>query len=514
MPKFDPMTGEPLEDTTETPVTEEASVSEETVSEEVTKEEAVTQEAVPEAGTPVTPAQETAVPQGAYMQFDPITGRPVSAAVPPKKTSQTTKIIIGVAAGVLLLAIAVVVIVASGIFSSPKTKVVKATMNTFKEGGYIYDMLGTGQNFGDKYSVEANVHAGDGDTEIDTNLAWAVSGKQKQLSGTFEYDSSWESIPEIEFISQLTDKDLRLKVPSLDDRIFVYNYLEEKDDAIFEYMSEDDIQMIDEALKTLYSTETVSKETIKKDFAAIKDLRKWYKNLEVTRIDAEEFEVDDKDRKCKGYELVLTEDDLLDLVDILDDYFKEKYDDTLSMGADEYRMALKEIRSELRGMEDIEIRFYVYKNMLAAIETEMFHDKIQILFKGGDYRTQNIEVKEDRETVLELKGKIKNDKETLTLYSYDEEIGGVSYNKENGKFNVFFSDGWNEYSLSGKIVKKHNEFSLELDELDFDYFVVSGSVSIKKGATIEKLKGKEFDIGNADEEELLDLAEDIYRMMY
>ncbi len=519
MPKFDPMTGKPLENTAETPVTEEASVSEETVTEEVTKEEAapeetVTQEAASEASVSETPVQETPVPQGTTMQFDPMTGKPVSAPKPPKKTSQTTKIIIGVVAGVLLLAIFAVVMVASGIFSSPKSKVVKATVNTFNKGGYIYDLLGTEVSIGDKYSVEATVHAGDGDTEIDTNVVLAVSGKEKQLSGTFEYDSSWESIPEIEFISQLTDKELKLKVPSLDDRIFIYNYLEEKDGAILDYIDEDDLQILDEALKSLYSTEDVSKDTIKKDIAAIKDMRNWYKSLKVSKIDAEEFEVDGKDRKCKGYELVLTEDDLLDLVDILNDYLEEKFDDALSMDVSEYKSALRELRSEIKGMDDLEIRFYVYKNMLAAIEAEMNYDVVQILFKGGDYRTQNIEVNMYDETVIELKGKIKDDKETLTLYSYDEEVAKVSYNKKSGKFNASLTDGWDEYSLSGKIVKTHNEFTVELDEMDFDYFSISGSLSVKKGATMDKLKGEEFDLGNADEDELLDLARDIYQMIY
>lgn len=457
-------------------------------------------------------------------KFDPMTGEPLQEdpettqvnVVPqePKKTS-SAKIIIPIVAGVLLLSAIMIGVIASGILMSPKSKVEKAVANTLNDRGYIYDLIASDFSLGDKYTIEASIEAEEeyGDMELEASFALAVKGKEKQLSGVFSYDSEWESIPEIEFISQIDSQKVKLALPSIDSHVFTYNYVEEKEGMIADEVDEEMLEMLDEALAALYSPEETAKD-LTDHSASLKAMEKWYKDLKMTKISSEEFEVDDKDRTCKGYELVLTEDDIKDLIDIFSDYYEEKFEDSVLLDYSDYKSVLREMRSDAKGMDDIELRFYVYKNKLAAIEIEMDRDEMQILFKGGDYRMQNIEVIEDRDTIAEIKGRTKDDKETITVYDYDDEIAKISYNRKSGDFKASIEDGWYSYEFSGNIIKKNNEITAKMDEMELGGVIVSGSVSLKKGATISKLKGEEFDIGNADEDELEDLVMDLYEAIY
>lgn len=471
MPKFDPMTGEPIEDLPET-----------------------TQENV---------AQETETTQGVMVMPTPVQQMP--------KKNNYAKIVIPIVAGVVLLFVIAFGVFASGIFSSPKKKIEKAFINTLTDGGYIYDLLTADFKLGDNYTVEATVEMEEeySDVDLEVSAALAVKGKDKQLSGVVNYSSLSDYLPEIEFISQIDSKQVKLAIPSLSDRVFTYNYVEEKDGFLVDSFDEEIVKILDEALKTLYSPEKTA-ETLTGNDELSKSFKKWYKDLKITKTRSEEFEIDDKDRTCKGYEMILTEDDLLDLLDILDDYYEEQIEELvdldLDLDLDDYRSMIRELRSDLKGMDDIELRFYLYKNQLAAIEIEIDREELQILFKGGNYRMQNVEVVFDRETVMELKGKIKDDKETMTLYEYDEEIARVSYNKKTGDVRISVTDGWSSYDFSGNIVKKNNELTIALDETQIDALLLSGSVTLKKGAKFDKLKGEEFDIGNADEDDWEDLG--------
>lgn len=491
MPKFDPMTGEPIEDLPET-------------TQENATQESAAQETIQESA-----AQETETTQGVMVMPTPVQQMP--------KKSNYAKIVIPVVAGVVLLFVIAFGVFASGIFSSPKKKIEKAVINTLTDGGYIYDLLAADFKLGDNYTVEATVEMEEeySDVELEMSVALAVKGKDKQLSGVVNYSSSWDYLPEIEFISQLNSKQVKLAIPSLDDRVFTYNYVEEKDGVIVDYLDEDGVKMLDEALKSLYSPEKVA-ETLTGNDTLSKSFKKWYKDLKITKTRSEEFEIDDKDRTCKGYEMILTEDDLLDLLDILNDYYEEQIEEVVDfdLGLDNYRSMIRSLRSDIKGMDDIELRFYLYKNQLAAIEIEIDREELQILFKGGNYRMQNVEVIFDRETVMELKGKIKDDKETITLYEYDEEIAKVSYNRKTGDVRISVTDGWSSYDVSGNIVKKNNELTIALDESQIDAFLLSGSVTLKKGAKLDKIKGEEFDIGNADEYDWEDLGEELEDILY
>ena len=97
-----------------------------------------------------------------------------------------------------------------------------------------------------------------------------------------------------------------------------------------------------------------------------------------------------------------------------------------------------------------------------------------------------------------MKGSVKDKKETLEFSINNRELGTVEYNLKSGAFEL----GNNYGSVEGTLKSSASKVEIELGN--------SGVVMYaKKGAKFASIKGKKFDLGNADEDELTDLAEDL-----
>ena len=176
-------------------------------------------------------------------------------------------------------------------------------------------------------------------------------------------------------------------------------------------------------------------------------------------------------------------------VDVLDSY-------------GEIESELSYLEDELDNMEDIVVTFYIYKNQLAAIvvEDEDFEDDLQLCFEGGDYRLQNITFKSS------MKGSDDGTKEKFKLrekYGTDAyDIGSFEYNYESGKYKIEV-DG---EVLSGKLYKEGRTLNLSIDG---QYDIPDMDFAVTRGAKLQKFSADEFDIGNADADDLYDLVDDI-----
>ena len=101
-------------------------------------------------------------------------------------------------------------------------------------------------------------------------------------------------------------------------------------------------------------------------------------------------------RKCNGYEFTVTEDELLQVMDGV----KEVYDAYYGGAADAlealevWGMTFRRLRDRACSMGDINVKVYVYQNKLAAVvaEAENSDTAFHMLFKGGEYRMQNLEL--------------------------------------------------------------------------------------------------------------------------
>ena len=236
------------------------------------------------------------------------------------------------------------------------------------------------------------------------------------------------------------------------------------------------------------------------------------KSLKFQSAAKEEFTVNDKDVMCKGYTTTITGANIWNIIDgsyqaMLDNYQSvgEAVDVLDSYG--EIESELSYLEDELDNMEDIVVTFYIYKNQLAAIvvEDEDFEDDLQLCFEGGDYRLQNITFKSGSYRIS-MKGSDDGTKEKFKLrekYGTDAyDIGSFEYNYESGKYKIEV-DG---EVLSGKLYKEGRTLNLSIDG---QYDIPDMDFAVTRGAKLQKFSGDEFDIGNADADDLYDLVDDI-----
>lgn len=256
--------------------------------------------------------------------------------------------------------------------------------------------------------------------------------------------------------------------------------------------------------------------------------------IEIEEVDKDEFEINGRDVSCVGYEIVIDEKTMLEYVEIICDgtveYMEELgYDEIEGFDTSVYDNLYEEMADEIEGMPEVTFTVYMDSNLLAAIivEVEDEEEELEILFEGGDYRAQNITVKFDDEKVFALKGEKDGNEESLRLVVYVQEYdgavntGGVNaltvfdyeYDKKSGDFeaNLYNTYGSAVLEVEGTIVCNNNGVEIadgEIKSSDSDE-KIEFEFSCKKGATIEKMDGERFDIGNADEDELMELIEDI-----
>ena len=212
----------------------------------------------------------------------------------------------------------------------------------------------------------------------------------------------------------------------LTDDLLVYNYKEEKDGYIVDLLGADGVASIDAALRELTSKEEQNR-AAQEILSVIYDE---YKTLDIKKAEKEELIVDGSVRKCNGYEFTVTEDELLQVMDGV----KEVYDAYYGGAADTLKLKLGDDFSQLRdracSMGHINVKVYVYQNKLAAVvaEAENSDMAFRLLFKGGEYRMQHLELlAEDLDgehSILELTGKAAG------------EEGGYEFLIDNGEHDI------------------------------------------------------------------------------
>lgn len=452
-------------------------------------------------------------------KFDPMTGELITEETTEQEPKKSHKmaIIVSIIAGVVVLLGILAFVLAAVLLSNPRTAVEKACAKTFSEGGYLYDTCRDFQGFEKDYTVTSNIKIAmqseysDGSIILYTQLG--VDGKDKQLAGTMAYNSAWMNIPEIEYKLQIDANEVRLQIPSVDSHVFTYNYTEEKHGYLTEIASAEDLQAIDDVLKMIYSSE--SSGDIKNTEPAVK-LMNWYRSLKVEKADAGQFEVDGNIRKCKGYAIMVTREDMNRFREIYQEYVETAMTDrlhVLGMSAEEYT---EQIFADIQDMEDATIRFYVYQKELACVELEAAGDIYQVIFHGGDYRTQNMEILVNGAVVCTIEGTLAGDEESITVDFSGNHVE-VTYNRSTEAYDIKSENTYEKIEMNGSLSVGSKEIRLTVDQFalegEADY-TLSGDIAVTKGVVIDTMKGEAFDIGNASEEEYDELFDDLNQLLY
>lgn len=453
--------------------------------------------------------QQTAQPTG----FDPMTGQPIygqpqQAAPAPqeKKKGKVPVIILSVIAGVVVLALLAVVGVKSGLFLSKGNKVAIATANTLSETPQLIKDLSP------IMAVTSGTFAVTGNFEMDDVAVEGTVSVDKTEVSAHGY-ASIDDFPEIDFAAEVTPKGIKAQSKAISDLVFIYNTADDKEDSfIAEMAGEDSLEMLDDALTAL------GEATEPTDFS--KDLTQLivaeYGELEFEKAKEKEFEVNGKDVKCKGYTVEVTEDNIMNIVDGMEDILDETYGDILKEAGVSAKDITREIEYEIEDMDDIELTFYLYKSKLAAVIAEVDRSKLEIEFQGGDYRMQNVVVSADRRDIMEIKGETEDSVETLEFLVWDEEVFTYEYDTKSGDLVVELDDGF--YEVEANIQAKGNSVTVTLQDFyTEDSYVgemmnladINCSVTFTDGAKKASFSGEEFNVGTADEDDFYDLIEEL-----
>lgn len=449
----------------------------------------------PMTGQPINPTLVQPQPQ---MAFDPMTGMPLQQ--PPKKKKKTG-LIVGIVAGVVVVAGAGTVFagVQSGFFLSKSNKVLRATANTFSESSHVMEALsGLSVMSSKAYTVDIK-----GEAEgYSVQATYAEKDNEKQISGSVE----GPELSDVEFLAGIDKDEIKLSAPLLGDKIYTYNYNEKKSGYLVDSMGADNVETLDKLCKQMFSDEEQKKNAL--EFS--KKYSEMYKKLEFESADKESFEVDGKDRKCAGYKTTITSDYMVECVDIFEDYMDAQMGDLVEQATtgsdyDDYKESFDELRDAFKEMPDLDITFYIYKNKLAcvkAVEPSKEDQDIQMLFKGGDWRTQNMELISCGESVMKISGSQDGNEEVFGVSIEGEKVGELTYDFKSGEYTLDIED---EGSVSGTLEGRRDGLKLTMEGAG-----VNISLDVKKGAELQKFSGEKFDIGNASEEELQALVQEIY----
>lgn len=521
---YDPMTGEPIE----------------------TADEAVTTETTqitgydPLTGEPIygEPAQQEG--------FDPMTGEPVygnggagaSPVETPKKKFPVWTLIVA-AIVVLVVILGAVVVKAFG--GGTNVKIAKAIANTCQASPLMKELqceelikdseytMGIGVNV---ETVDAYYYSEMEGMSVDMQLASDMNKGKYAVNGTFKWD---EYDLDLGFESYLDKKEMAVAVPSIVEYTFVYDFTKEKDGYLVDMLGDDAVEEMDTLLQWM-TTQDNTKQNEKLAADLTKAVANNFKTWEFKSDKSKDYEVNSKKHSCKAYTITVTDDMLIDMLESIEDIYDEYYEaqqkeieelfdtmgDDFDVDIDDLDMgdAFKEIKSTLKDMPEMDVTLYLYKDQLAAVVVDDSEDDVtvELQIKGGDYPLQNwelvAEVDGDDAAIVKT-GKVKGSVEQNEI-----EIDGVditiewSYDSKSGDLTAELGYDDVKFAMEGNVKKSSDELMITFDSLSYEdtyweeSMEFSGYLSINGKTSISKPSYKEFDLGNASEDDFMDIYEE------
>lgn len=350
---------------------------------------------------------------------------------------------------IVLLVIVLFAGVKSDFFLSKSDKILYAAYHTIKDQPKAADDSKT-----DDYTVSF-----DGQWKKQKIQAEYASGQvQKQLRGTLDLDR----FPDMEFVMTLDEKELRTQIPSLSSKVFTYNYKSgAKNGYIAKKIGSEKLAQLDAILEELYGGS--GQESIGKDI--LKEAWKEFNKLKIKKTEKKEFEIDGQKRNCAGYQFTISKDNAQNVLDAAEKAVKKKYGDGTKISADPVGKVFMVFYDKISAAGEMECSVYLYQNKLAAVSVNYEEDenaqKIEVLFLGGDFRTQNMKI-----TFL-------TGEKTTTIQT----------------------------NISGNLAAKDGTITFESDDTDS----LSGRISVQKGCQISELTGEECNLMKLNGFELLEL---------
>ncbi|MCR5766893.1 MAG: hypothetical protein K6G45_00175 [Lachnospiraceae bacterium] len=436
---------------------------------------------------------------------------------PKKKSFFKSKFFIGIASGVAVAAIAaaIVLIVLS---SSPQAKVYKAFSKTFKDSGKLAEDLSK-FNF-DSSDMTLKLSGSYEDYSIETYFT--MDGKDKGVSAKLLEGKSTL----IEANAVLDDKSVKVSLPESGyKKVLVYDYTIDEDevDEVADTldMRSRELNEINTALKAAYDA-SMGDSSIVKDMKSI--FKDWAKELKYEKAETETFEIDGDDRDCSGYDIIITGDNAVSLIEKLYNYAQENYYETFeNYDWDDIETGVERIEEQIEDMDDVVISVYLYDGEVAAIIIGEGSQKLTVEFNGGDYRMQNVVAymgKRSSGEFFRIKGSRTDSKETVSIIISREARIDYKYYFESGKLEIsayedadddreLFSFTCTIETTSSSIAVTMGKISYNRGRTEIDLEDYNLRVEFSSKSSMPSVKGTELNIVGMDEDDLKDEVSDI-----
>lgn len=469
----------------------------------------------PMTGQPLTPEAQKMVSEAAQPQYQAMPQ--YQSQVPqPKKTNIGLIIAIcGIALAAIIAIILIFVLILGGSGKSKVQQAAKNTLEEWKNNNTFFEVL----DFSDISKSKEQTVVVDIDTEIssvgDMSIRTEVAsdGKKAQAFGDVEV----AGLPAIDYVAELNEEELKVSVPLLNNYVFVYDYRSDDNNGyLMDAIDSETVGVINEMLINVYTSLSSKSNGLEESSKKMQDSLH-LSELKFNKLKSAKFEIDDKEVNCKGYSVLLTKEYMGEVLDDYKQIFEENFADLYDSVGVSVEDAMDTLNDELDEVDDIEVKFYIYKKQLAAIELVNTEDEstLSLLFKGGDYRAQNISFAEDGSELLAIEGNNSNNTEEMSFKVDGEELFSYKFDTDINKLTFNYSDGWDEFSLNMTINKDKDKLVLDFGTIDLGDSYIEGKLTFEKGCEFKDFDdGKEFNVGTADESDFESLITDLSTVLY
>ena len=439
-----------------------------------------------------------------------VAAAPVGAAndnimAAPAKSRKTLPIII--ISAVAVVVIAVVALFVSGVFAKPADKVLMGIGNTFIGDEFTDQISGLQKITEDGiYTVGMNINASG---SMPGNISAKLDSAQDSKTGTQSIKGNIDVMGRSFAISEfMDDKTITVAIPELLGEAPVsYNYTEPKTGYIASIADPSEIEMIDEYLKYIHTSLSMDKTDMTEKM--LKVLKDDLATLKFKKAAPKTIEFENGSVNCKGYSAVIDSKFMRKLFDDLkavygDDEFEAylKSMDQLSKYSTSTNSikSLEELYEEIDNIPETTVNFYLNKKNLVGIEfTDESGDSTILEFAGSKVPWHLTRIK-GKESSLTMKVTVKGTEEKFEFSDEDNATNTFTIDTKSGDF-TFKS----EYSeLKGVFKADGDKYTFKVDVEG-----VSIEFTVSDGAKVEKVEGKPLDIGNAGEQQIMDLMNHI-----
>ena len=374
------------------------------------------------------------------------------------------------------------------------------------------------------------------------------------------------------------EKQLAVAVPELLDKVFYVEFdniiKNFKKSVLFEMMgmTDEDFSMIEEMFANMEKLEEASdtEEMIEFLLGFEKEIEKFKDKIEVEEIEAEEFEINGKNRKCDGYELVITKKSIANLVEAAIDYY------FLSDEAKDFYKSIEEKAEEMGGVadleqlygameemeankadivdmvksvvSDIEAELYIYEGeiVFAEVEVEITNPdsedetvsiSLELECTGGEYSVYDnyelsLKAMGMKVLTLEKESETEDDEYSVEWSVSSAALEGTTIgcsfvmDKKDGDFeaSAIFDDGEMKFSFAAEgtvEIEKKKSVKVEIEALTVSYndywdafsIGLSGEYYVECDADVSMPKGDKFNVLTEKESDWEALAEDLEDVM-